>query len=77
MAIMTASAGEQAWARTRTPVQRHTFTNQSGGCHNWLEKNDYRGYDTFDGLSARFLRPFTFETKLLRIVLQQSVRRFP
>src|SRR6202167_1272338 len=43
----------------------------------WLEENDYRGYDTFDGLSARFLRPFTFETKVLRIVLQQSVRRFP
>lgn len=43
----------------------------------WLEKNDYRGYDTFDGLSARFLRPLTFEKKLLRIVLQQSVRRFP
>jgi hypothetical protein len=43
----------------------------------WLEENDYRGYDTFDGLSARFLRPFTFETKVLRIVLQQGVRRFP
>lgn len=43
----------------------------------WLEKNDYRGYDTFDGLSAKYLRPLTFESKLLRIVLQQSVRRFP
>jgi rhamnogalacturonyl hydrolase YesR len=43
----------------------------------WLERNDYRGYDTFDGLSAKFLRPLTFETKMLRIVLQQSVRRFP
>jgi polysaccharide biosynthesis protein VpsJ len=45
--------------------------------NDWLEKNDYRGYDTFDGLSAKFLRPLTFETKYLRIVLQQSVRRFP
>ena len=43
----------------------------------WLEENEYRGYDTFDGLSARFMRPLTFETKLLRIVLQQGVRRFP
>ena len=43
----------------------------------WLEKNDYRGYDTFDGLSARFLRLLTFETKLLRTVLLQGVRRFP
>jgi rhamnogalacturonyl hydrolase YesR len=43
----------------------------------WLEDNDYRGYDTFDGLNARFVRPLTFETKLLRTVLQQGIRRFP
>lgn len=43
----------------------------------WLEKQDYKGYDTFDGLNAPFLRPLTFETNLLRIVLQQGVRRFP
>jgi rhamnogalacturonyl hydrolase YesR len=43
----------------------------------WLAKNDYRGYDTFDGLNARLLRPLTFETNLLRTVLQQGVRRFP
>lgn len=43
----------------------------------WLEKNDYRGYDTFDGLNARYLRPLTFNNKFLRTVLQQGVRRFP
>jgi rhamnogalacturonyl hydrolase YesR len=43
----------------------------------WLEENDYRGYDTFDGLNARFVRPLTFETNFLRTVLQQGVRRFP
>jgi hypothetical protein len=43
----------------------------------WLEKNNYRGYDTFDGLNARFARPFTFETKFMRTALQQGVRRFP
>jgi hypothetical protein len=43
----------------------------------WLEKNDFRGYDTFDGLSATYLRPLTFENKLLRTLLQQGVRRFP
>jgi hypothetical protein len=43
----------------------------------WLETNDYQGYDTFDGLNARFVRPFTFETNFLRTVLQQGVRRFP
>lgn len=44
---------------------------------NWLEKNDYRGYDTFDGLNAKFVRPLTFGNPYLRIVLQQGVRRFP
>ena len=43
----------------------------------WLEANNYEGYDTFDGLNARFARPLTFENPLLRIVLQQGVRRFP
>lgn len=43
----------------------------------WLEANDYAAYDTFDGLSARLLRPLTFEKKFLRQVLLQGVRRFP
>lgn len=43
----------------------------------WLEKNDYRGYDTFDGLNSKLLRPLTFETNFLRTVLQQGIRRFP
>lgn len=43
----------------------------------WLERHDYKGYDTFDGLSARFLYPLTLNNKYLRIALQQSVRRFP
>src|SRR5579872_6366058 len=43
----------------------------------WLEEHDYRGYDTFDGLSSPLLRPLTFETRLLRTVLLQGVRRFP
>jgi polysaccharide biosynthesis protein VpsJ len=43
----------------------------------WLEKHDYSAYDTFDGLNAKLLRPLTFETKYLRMALQQGVRRFP
>jgi polysaccharide biosynthesis protein VpsJ len=43
----------------------------------WLEEHDYRGYDTFDGLNSKLLRPLTFNRPLLRIVLQQGVRRFP
>ena len=48
-----------------------------GRLSDWLEKNDYSSYDTFDGLNARYIRPLTFETKFLRTVLQQGVRRFP
>ena len=43
----------------------------------WLERHDYKGYDTFDGLNARYLRPLTFGNSLLQTVLQQGVRRFP
>ena len=28
----------------------------------WLEEHDYRGYDTFDGLNARFVRPLMFNS---------------
>jgi len=45
--------------------------------YQWLERHDYRAYDTFDGLNARFVRPFTFNNALLRTVLLQGVRRFP
>ena len=43
----------------------------------WLEKNAYRAYETFDGLSAKLVRPLAFENKFLLIALQQGVRRFP
>jgi hypothetical protein len=75
MASTMASAGKQAEAVGGNPKAR--IWDSIVRLNAWLEKNDYRGYDTFDGLSAKFLRPFTFETKYLRIVLQQTVRRFP
>src|SRR5580698_10763181 len=78
MAIMTASAGELRVSQSNSNAAlKATIYESIGQLSRWLEENDYRGYDTFDGLSARFLRPLTFNTKLLRIVLQQSVRRFP
>jgi hypothetical protein len=77
MASMTASVGERREdKRTNTEIKRMVYES-IGRLSRWLEENDYRGYDTFDGLSAPFLRPLTFDSKLLRIVLQQSVRRFP
>jgi polysaccharide biosynthesis protein VpsJ len=75
MASMTASAGKKTAVNTSDAKARvwESIVRLNG----WLEKNDYRGYDTFDGLSAKYLRPLTFETKFLRTVLQQGVRRFP
>ena len=43
----------------------------------WLEDNNYKGYDPFDGLDYKLLRPLTLNKKFLRIALQQRIRRFP
>jgi hypothetical protein len=72
---MTASVGERLAGGANPALKPKVFESIQRLSH-WLEENDYRGYDTFDGLSS-WLRPFTFETKVLRIVLQQSVRRLP
>jgi hypothetical protein len=42
----------------------------------WIEENDYRGYEPFDGLASR-LRPMTFNRLFLERVLQQVVRQSP
>src|SRR3990172_9986473 len=43
----------------------------------WIAKNGWKDYDPFDGLNAKLLSRLTFGNHYLRIVLQQSVRRFP
>lgn len=45
--------------------------------NDWVNENNWVGYDPFDGLSAPFARKLTFEVPILRIALQQSVRRLP
>lgn len=77
MASTTAFAGEQIRNQGTNRVVKGQLYESIGRLYDWLERNEYRGYDTFDGLSARFVRPLTFETKLMRTVLQQGVRRFP
>ena len=72
-----ASVGELLDAQTGTAAAKPQIYDSIQRLFGWLEKNEYRGYDTFDGLSARFARPFTFNSKLLNTVLQQGVRRFP
>ncbi|MFZ0743841.1 MAG: hypothetical protein WAM85_05515 [Terracidiphilus sp.] len=77
MESTTASLGEARNALDTNEVQRAKVLSSIERLSQWLEQNDYRGYDTFDGLNAKFVRPLTFETKFLRTVLQQGVRRFP
>jgi hypothetical protein len=43
----------------------------------WIEQNEYRAYDPFDGLSSKLLEKMTFGNHYLRICVQQAVRRFP
>jgi rhamnogalacturonyl hydrolase YesR len=77
MAIMTASVGEPRVAQRSDPSLKAAIYKSIEQLYQWLEANNYQGYDTFDGLNARFVRPLTFETRLGRTVLQQGVRRFP
>ncbi|NLH77927.1 MAG: hypothetical protein GX465_12905 [Acidobacteria bacterium] len=42
----------------------------------WIEANDYRGYEPFDGLASR-LRVLTFNRLFLERLLQQAVRQSP
>src|SRR5713226_4567324 len=77
MANMTVSVGKRFGSQGGNSVVKSQIHDSILSLSGWLEKNGYRGYDTFDGLNARFVRPLTFENKFLRTVLQQGVRRFP
>jgi polysaccharide biosynthesis protein VpsJ len=43
----------------------------------WISNNNCKDYDPFDGLSAHHANILTFDNHYLRIMLQQTVRRFP
>src|SRR5260370_25353978 len=77
MESTTVSAGKEVCGPATYRAAKDQIFHSIGRLSAWLEKNDYRGYDTFDGLNAKYLRPLTFETNFLRTVLQQGVRRFP
>jgi hypothetical protein len=77
MANTTASVGREVETKPGSGLAKEAIAESIARLSGWLERNDYKGYDTFDGLNARFVRPLTFETKLLRMVLQQGIRRFP
>ena len=68
MASTTVSAGKSSGVSGTGQLSKDQISESIGRLSAWLEKNDYRGYDTFDGLNAKYLRPLTFETKFLRTV---------
>jgi hypothetical protein len=74
---MTATVGKQLEVRDGKSAVKSQIYESIQRLYGWLEQNDYKGYDTFDGLNAKYARPLTFDNKLLRTVLQQGVRRFP
>jgi hypothetical protein len=43
----------------------------------WVQKANWQGYDTFDGLSSPWARFFTWNHPFLKQAWQQGVRRFP
>jgi rhamnogalacturonyl hydrolase YesR len=77
MASTTVSIGKVPSVQAQSGAAKAQIYGSLHRLSDWLEKNDYRGYDPFDGLNATFLRPLTFENKFLRTLLQQGVRRFP
>jgi polysaccharide biosynthesis protein VpsJ len=72
MATTTVSAGRLTVAPRKRQVHESIIR-----LSDWLERNDYRGYDVFDGLNARLIRGLTFDNRVLLTLLQQGVRRFP
>ncbi len=43
----------------------------------FLERDNFKGYDPYDGLNSKFLRFLTFNRKWLRIAVIQFMKRFP
>lgn len=43
----------------------------------WVQRVDWKAYDTFDGLASPWARPLTLNVPFLKQVWQQGVRRFP
>ena len=72
-----ASAGKQTTPLPYTNELKGQIYESICNLSGWLERNDYKAYDTFDGLNSTLLRPLTFNSKFLRTALQQGIRRFP
>ena len=67
MASTTTFAGNKIDGKDKIAISKGQLYESIGRLSDWLERNDYRGYDTFDGLNARWIRPLTFESTFLRL----------
>src|SRR5271154_4836895 len=76
MVSTTVSAGSDPTVRSGDAISRDQIFASIGRLYDWLENNDYKGWDTFDGLDS-YARPLALGNKFLQTVLQQGVRRFP
>jgi len=76
MASTMVSAGNEPKVRSGDVISKDQIFASISRLYDWLEKNDYKGWDTFDGLDS-YVRPLTFGNKFLQTALQQGVRRFP
>jgi uncharacterized protein YyaL (SSP411 family) len=74
---MTAFVGNPSEMQEGSRAIKERLFRYISQLYGWLEENDYRSYDPFDGLQAKFLRPLTLNNRYLLTVLQQGVRRFP
>jgi hypothetical protein len=74
---MTAFVGNPSEMQEGSRAIKERLFRSISQLYAWLEENDYRSYDPFDGLQAKFLRPLTLNNRYLLTVLQQGVRRFP
>ena len=65
MASTTASAGNEIEDTNRQwSLSKDQIAESLGRLSGWLEKNDYRGYDTFDGLNAKYAAATDFRDEL-------------
>jgi hypothetical protein len=56
--------------------QKEIIKRSMSKLENWVEVNNYKGYEPFDGLLS-YLRFFTFKNLFLERILQQTVRLSP
>jgi len=55
----------------------HSFDHVIQKLERFLERDNFKGYDPYDGLNSPFLEFLTFKRKWLRIAVIQFMKRFP